>query len=405
MKTKRLDFSYKPLETLKSIEVIGSITNRQAYDSTTGEYAPDYTLAGSNLILQPHAGIIDRNGAGAMEVTPSLGSGTWYWTEIETVNGVTREKTIVNSDVESDSQTGTRNYGLTTSGANNCRLAVKRNIPVGSSITLVFHAQYLYAKTGDVYRFKDSIRVTCENETGVPTMSIDCPTPILWNPLRHPQTKTVRALLKICNTEVGVARRTFYWEKKRSDGSYSVLGSDAQDDFGYTITDNGATYTQDMNYIGEKQDMRLRVKYGDLSTAAIDDSITVYFTLVRRVTDFDYDYADVPDNIEPGVKTVYPRVVVTDGEGVVPNALRHLRATWYTGAGTASGEPTMAVENHGDTPAIPTSKINANGMVLGIEVKDMGNYKRMRQVINGQECLLRQVIGGVEKIIVCKTNK
>jgi hypothetical protein len=161
-----------------------------------------------------------------------------------------------------------------------------------------------------------------------------------------------------------------------------------------------------MDYIGEKQDMRVRVKYGDLSTAQYDDSLTVYFTIVRRVPDYTYDFGDVPDNIEPDVKMVYPKVIVNDREAVVPNALDHLCATWYAGSGTSAGSPTMEKVGFGDKPGIPTSKINTNGMVLGLDLKDKGNYKRLYFTDrNGENHYITQEINGVNKLIICKTTK
>ena len=406
MKTRRIDFAYTPLDTLSSIEVIGSVPNEQSFDSTAGTYAPDYTLSGSRLVLQPHICLYDKKAEQSREVTADLGSGTWYWTEIASVGDGVTTKTIVNSDTETSDKTGTQNYELTTTGANKGRIAMKRNVPVGGSITLMFQAEYADAASNETYKFRETVIVTCKNESSIRTLSIDRPTTNMWNPFRHPMTMTFNAYLKVGNVEESVSNRAFYWEKRRGNNEWSEIGSDTHDDFGWTVTNNGATYTQNMKYIGEKMDMRVRVKYGNLSTAQIDDSLTVYFCMVRRVPDFDYDYTEIPDNIERNLNYIYPKIVVQDNEGMVDNAEEHLAARWYTGAGQAVGNPTMSEVAYGFEPRIETSKINANGMVLGLEVKDRGNFKKMYYVDDQNVAhYVTQVIDGVEKLMICKTTK
>lgn len=383
MKTKRLDFNYRSLTLSRYMELVGSIPNKQTYDAASDEYAPDYTLEGSHLVLQPHVTVGAETGVLGGEVTSQLSNIKWT----ETTNTAS---TVISS--------ANANYAITAGGSQNGRIEVKRNVPAGSAITLTFEADYLDTRKNETHHVVMSYRVTCENEVAMPVLSIDRPVSNLWNPFRDTQSMTFNASLKTGTDEVAVAQRTFIWEKKRADGTWSQIGSDQHGDFGWSITNDGATYTQDLNFIGEKQDMRVRAAYGNITQATVNESLTQYFTMVRRLPDYDYDYINVPDNIEPDVAYVYPEPLVQDREGVVGNPQEHLNISWHTAAGQAVGNPTMVLEATGPTPSIATSKINQNGMVLGIEVTDRGNYRKVTQ--GGS--LVTQVVGGVEYAVIGK---
>ena len=369
MKTKRLDFNYRSLVMSSYIELIGSLPTKQSYDAVTGEYAPDYTLAGSHLVFQPHVVVMsDEQGAEHGDVTASSNLTNIKWTEVTTST----------STVITPSNT---NYEITTSGANKGRIVMKRNVPAASSITLVFEADYYDARKSETHHQRQSVKVSCETEGTLPVISTDKPTSNLWNPFRDGTSMTFNCFLKHGSDDVPVASRTFVWEKKRKDGSWSQIGSDAYDDFGWSVTNNGATYTQDMKFIGERQDMRVRAATSSIPLTPVNESMAVYFTIVRRLPDFDYDYKGVPDNIEPETVYVYPEAYVEDREGLVPSAQMNdnLLFEWYTAAGTASGNPTMTLYCSGPTAQIPTSQINQNGMVLGLNATDRGNWKVVYQ--------------------------
>lgn len=365
MKTKRLDFNYRSLTMSTDLEVVGVIPPRQSYDAVSGEYAPDYTIEGSHLVLQPHVFVMDDEpGVERGEVTASSFLTNIVWTEI-TESGST---VITTSNTD---------YEITLSGDNKGRLTVKRNFTASQTATLEYTADYLDARSNETHHIRLTQRVACDAETTLPTISIDKPTTNLWNPFRDPDTMTFNCHLKYDDLEVAVADRTFIWEKRRSDGSWSAIGADEGDDFGWSVTNDGATYTQQMKTIGEKQDMRVRAIFGDIT--GVNEALTVYFTIVRRLPDFDYDYTDVADQIEQGTEYVYPTVKVTDREGVVTNALDFLEAEWYTAAGTSGTTPTMELYATTPNPAISTAQINQNGMILGLKLVDKGNHAKVME--------------------------
>lgn len=388
MKTKRLDFNYRSLALAWYIDQIGSIPTRQSYDAVSGEYAPDYTLQGSHLVFQPHVSVVSEEpGAEHGDVTTSEYLTNIRWTEI-----TTSTQTVITAS--------NPNYELTTSGPNKCRIVMKRNVPAASSLTLVFECDYLDARKNETHHVRDTVKVSCETEGTMPVLSIDKPTTNLYNPFRDSKVMTFNAHLRHEGVEVPTAQREFVWEKKRADGSWTAIGSDEEDDFGWSVTNDGATYTQNMDYIGEKQDMRVRAAFGNVTIEDVNESLAVYFTMVRRLPDFDYDYKDVADEVEPETENVYPVSIVTDREGIVPNniALQELTTEWYTAAGVATGQPTMELVATEPEPVISTDKVNRNGMIIGLEMRDRGNWKKTMQ----DGVLVTETINGVEYIVVAK---
>ena len=370
MRTKRFDFSYKPLAASSYIEVVGSIPNKQTYDTTTGSYSPDYTINGSALTLQPHVSIYDADGILVSgEVTSSSNLVIDSWKEILLV-GTTTTTTVIT--------TSNPNYVITTSGANKGRLQVKRNVPTNGRITLEFNAHYLDSRTNENIQVKCDIAVEVAVDASVVTLGIDKPEAVVWNPIRDPKTMTFKAVLMGANGEIAAANRTLVWEKQRSGGSWSQIGNDAQDDFGWSVASDGSTYTQNMDYIGDNINMRVRVTALN-GQAVSDSSLVQYFSIQRRVPKYDYDYVGVPDNIEPDTQYIYPKVMVTDRDGRVENPMDTFDVSWYTGSGTASGSPTMTLIAKGESARLSTAQMNANGMVVGVDLTDRGNYRKVVQ--------------------------
>ena len=141
MKTRRFDFNWKPLQLQISFSVDGSVPDKQNYSTDTQEYTPDYTL--TPLIIQPIVSVIDKDeviGAGC--INHALTNIRWY----ENINGT---QTLIG--------TGNSNYEITTSGGSAGRIKVKRNAEPKVPITLVFYAEYVDSRTGQVYSFWLSI--------------------------------------------------------------------------------------------------------------------------------------------------------------------------------------------------------------------------------------------------------
>lgn len=406
MKKKRLDFNYKPLTMLKSMVVANNIPQHQLYDPQTGEYTPDYALEGLGLAIQPHITAVCSDGTRQSgEVTASDDLTNIVWTEI-----IGSTSTVITAS--------TPGYTIVTTGANKCRLVMSKNLTVGRSVTLRFECDYLDTRTGDIHHVECEMALTVAVCEGVPVLSIDHPGTTIWNPFGDVtevsegvkqrvviEEYVFNASLKYGGDEAPVARREFKWEKKRPDGTWTEIGTGEYEylDLGWSITNNGATFTQSTDCIGDKTEMRVRVRYGDLSTVTFGNSSpTEYFTIVRRLPDYDYDYLGVPDNLEPDVDKIYPEAIVTDRYGNVENFDKELMPKWYTGANTATGVAEMELVATGRRPEISTSKIGTHGMKLGLDMErrnvDLGNYK----VVTQDGAVVIQVIDGVECVVISK---
>lgn len=403
MKKRRLDFNYKPLTMLKALEVLNNIPQHQLYDTLTGEYTPDYTLSGFGLVIQPHVTAVYTDGTGQnAEVTASSNLTNIKWTEI--ANGTA---TVITAS--------TPGYTIITSGANKCRLILSKNLTVGCPLTLRFECDYLDTRTNDIHHVIDETSVTVAATESVPSFFLDRPGTTMFNPFGdvHNNVRTVlqqivyNVSLKYGGEEMPTSKREFRWEKKRPNGSWTVIGDENYKymDLGWSISNNGATFTQSTKCIGEKTEMRVRVRYGNLATATFSDaSPTEYFTMVRRLPDYDYDYMGVPDNLEADVDMVYPEAFVTDRYGNVENFIEELMPRWYTGAGSATGAATMELVATGRTVGIPTSKINTHGMILGLDLErktaDRGNYKVVVDDVTGKPVV--ETINGMEHVVIGK---
>lgn len=358
MRTKRLDLNFKPLKVLKSIEVVGSVPTSQQYDAVDNDWDPDYTLV--NLVLQPHVSIDDPNHILVNgEVNKQLTN--IRWTEIRVV-GNTTTNTVISSTTE--------DFAIELSGVNAGRLTVRKNVAVGERVTYRFEADYVDPRTPQVHHITEEKGVVCVNATSSPAqLKLDSPETVVYNPWRDTNHFVVHAKLMHGQNEVSSGHRTIVWEKKRSNGSWSAIGSDDSDQ-GFVVGLGGGDFAQNMDLMGDRLDLRIRCTYdgGGMERKA-------YLTLIRRLPDYEYDIQEVPEDIEPGTEMVFPRAVVTDRHGVIEDPTKELCITWYAAAGVASGNPSFSVVNQGEYAEISTDRINANGMILGLDVVDRGARK------------------------------
>lgn len=373
MLTKRIDKAYRPLELVYSIEVVGGVPAIQQYDNDFDEYTPDYGLV--PLILQPHIHAYDRdNVIEDGEVTGQIANPKW--TQI-----TEGEADLVITATQANGAGGFPLYALETNGLHAGRLTVRKNFNANSQVTLRFECDYTDTRTNSVMHISVDQVIQCTNATiAPPAIDIDCPETFVWNPWRDNPSLTINARLSLGTKELTTGV-TYHFEKKRANGAWTAIGNTtayanaAYEDLGFSIS--GGAFTQDLSLMGGRLDMRVRATYPSKQTLAAD-SPTKYFTLIRRLPDFEFDFGGVPEDVETFVKTIYPVLHVTDHDGLITHPvadgsnLGEVDAIWYTAPGVASGNHSYAIVDYGETPAISTSKINNNGMMLGVDVQDRG---------------------------------
>lgn len=360
MKVKRIDFNFKPLQINRSFTTVGNVPNRQNYDAATGEYTPDYTI--TPLVIQPEIGLIDKDDIlEAGRINQALANIRWY----ENVGGT---RTLITAE--------NTNYELTTSGDNAGRIKVKHNINVNTAKTLEFYAEYADPRTNQLHTIQDTYPLYCDNATVFPELFLDAAEQTLYNPLVSEALQTVKASLKLGGSEVATERRIFVWEKYRSDGSWSEVGTDTTLDFDVTISADGTTATVDRSKMGAELYLRCRAKYdvyGSPATVTLTDgSPQSVISFIRRVPKFEYDIAGIPTNI-PALISIAPNAAIWDVNGPIDNPERELLPLWMVAQNKASGSLSYSQVGHGANPVLPTKAMTKlYGAVFGLEVKDCG---------------------------------
>lgn len=359
MKTKRFDFNWKPLQLQISFAVDGSVPGQQNYNADTQEYTPDYTL--TPFILQPVISILDKDEVlAAGSINHALTNVRWY----EIINGT---KTLIASD--------NADYEITTSGGNAGRIKVKKNAEPKVPITLVFYAEYIDSRNGQVMVVQGSYLVSCSSASDVVRVELDAAAQTIFNPLSDAQTQTVTATVWVGDKICDASKYALVWEVQDENGSWYTAETDAVMDYDITVNDNSVTINRWL--MGSEMHLRCRVKYsadgnpGSVALTAASPQAEAVF--VRRIPKYEFDITGVPYNIPAGHLTVAPTAIIRTTNGEIANAETELLPLWYMATNKASGSLSYSLTAHGKSPVIPTTKMDKNyGAVIGLDVVDRG---------------------------------
>ncbi len=360
MKTKRFDFNWKPLQLQISFAVDGSVPGQQNYNADTQEFTPDYTL--TPFIVQPIISILDKDEViAAGRINHALTNVRWY----ENINGT---RTLIASDNE--------NYEITTSGGNNGRIKVKRNAQPKVPITLVFYAEYIDPRNGQVMIIQGSYLISCGSASDTVRVELDAASQGIYNPLSDDERmQTVTAKVWIGDKVCDASKYALVWEVLGENNVWYEAGTDAVMD--YDITVNGNAVKIDRWLMGTEMHLRCRVKYSPTgnpgSVTLTDASPAAEAVFVRRIPKYEFDFTGVPYNITAGHLTVAPTAIIRTTHGEIENAEKELLPLWYIATNKVSGSLSYALVTHGYSPVIPTTKMDKNyGAVIGLDVVDRG---------------------------------
>lgn len=359
MKTKRFDFNWKPLQLQISFAVDGSVPGQQNYNADTQEYTPDYTL--TPFILQPVISILDKDEIlAAGSINHALTNVRWY----EIINGT---KTLIASD--------NANYEITTSGGNAGRIKVKKNVESKVPITLVFYAEYIDSRNGQVLVVQGSYLVECGSVSDTIRVELDAAAQTVFNPLSDTQTQTVTATVWQADRVCDASKYALVWEVQDENGNWYTAETDAVMD--YDITVNGNSVTINRWLMGSEMHLRCRVKYsaagnpGSVALTAASPQAEAVF--VRRIPKYEFDITGVPYNVPAGILNVVPTATVRTTKGDITDPEKELLPLWYMATNKASGSLSYSLIAHGVSPTIPTAKMDNNyGAVMGLDVVDRG---------------------------------
>ena len=359
MKTRRFDFNWKPIQLQISFAVDGSVPDKQNYSTDTQEYTPDYTL--TPFILQPVISVLDKDGAlESGRVNHALTNIRWY----ENINGT---KTLIAPD--------NANYEITTGGGNAGRIKVKRNAEPKVPVTLVFYAEYVDNRTGQILVIQGSHLITCDSASDQVRIELDVAEQTVFNPLTDVQIQTVTPTVWLGGWICPSNLYALVWEVL-DGGTWRTIGSDAVMD--YDITANGNdTVTVNRWLMGTEMYLRCRVKYsakGDPDSVALTDaSPQAMVSFIRRIPKYEFDIAGVPYNIPAGILSIAPTAVIRTTKGDITDPEKELLPLWYIATNKASGSLSYSLVAHGVSPTIPTAKMdNSYGAVMGLDVVDRG---------------------------------
>ena len=385
MKTRRFDFSYKPLLLTSSLDVEGSIPNAQEYDTLSQEWLPDYALLGqdgtpiSPLVLQVRVRMVDPDGIlHDGDITTQLVNQVWRWVETDNVGTISRTAittstsgfvigTVGGTEVSDGEET------VSTPVLQTGRLTVCRNVPVGKQVLVTYDADYVDSRTGGVIHIYLDKEIRLSTIAGeVPSVVLDRPAQTLWHPCRHGRDFSVRArLVNAGGEDVASNSCSFVWEVFRGNGTWSAIGSVESADFGWSVSADTATFSQDLHLMGEGLTMRCRATYEGQPTLG-DNSPSAYFSIVRRVPGFEYDLAGVPEDIEGDTDCIRPQVVITDRQGVIDTNLEEFLIRWYRSEDNAVN-PDWTLLGNGASLDILTDAMRDGGyMKIGVDVSVRG---------------------------------
>lgn len=359
MKTKRFDFNFKPLQLQISFAVDGSVPGQQNYNADTQEYTPDYTL--TPFILQPVISILDKDEVlAAGRINHALTNVRWY----EVVNGA---KTLIASD--------NTNYEITSSGGNAGRIKVKKNAEPKVPITLVFYAEYIDNRNGQVMVVQGSYLINCSSASDIIRVELDAADQTVFNPLSDAQTQTVTAKVWLGDKVCAAGKYALVWEVLGDDNVWYTAGTDSVMD--YDITVNGNSVTINRWLMGAEMHLRCRVKYSATgnpgSVALTEASPKAEAVFVRRIPEYEFDITGVPYNIPAGILSIAPTAVIRTTKGDITDPEKELLPLWYMATNKASGSLSYSLIAHGISPTIPTAKMDNNyGAVMGLDVVDRG---------------------------------
>ena len=352
-KQRRIEINYRQLQTSGGMEVVGSVAARQSYDSATEEFAPDYTL--TPLVLYPRCTATDpdkytKSGV----VNASLTNMHWY----ERIGGTRTEITASNA-----------NYIITQSGDQKGQIQVKKNSSVLNPTTLEFEAEYADTRTGQVFKFRLSQVVICNDQTdAAPTLSIDSPSTLEWNPVRQQKQQAITATLMSGNTDVTDSENTaFFWYRLNGTSLEQITDGGGDNDW-EVVSIEGNKLVIDRDFIGEEQTYVCRAHYSADGTAPSAPSVsdpTASTVIRRRIPKVECDWQGVTQGVPGGTSVILPEGFVRDTLGVIEDPEEWFKFIWYTKAKGAANYTKAAV---GRTPRIPFT----DGMMLQLEVEDKG---------------------------------
>ena len=330
---KRIQLNYKPLDKSVSLRIVSGSTMQQ-YNATTGEYVPDHTLV--PLVIQPDVYISDPDGiitAGLKNA--QLTDVIWY----------------ENSISDGNSLTGKSSYAIDTSAsATRGRLTVKKNIPEGEQLLLIFTAKFLDTRTGYGIPLTGSIQLGVSQavEEAIPVLVSSYPVGARLYPTTGQQGLKISCKLVAGGTELSP---TFKWEGYAS-GAWGTLSTAD----GYEGTTAGTLWIPKAQ-LSRQSRFRCTATYrGKAYTAEHTVGIAYENYWAEIIVPGDGE-------VSPESASVQVRAEVKNNAGTIQNPSRYFLIEWFDQSGAKLGT--------GETLTIQKSKYASSEFLVDLKVSEI----------------------------------
>lgn len=356
-KQRKMSINYRPLQMSGGIEIIGSVPDTQVYQADKKEYTPDYSL--TPLILFPRCNATDPDAVAVIgSVNSKLVNMKWY-------ERIGTSRTLITST--------NAGYAITETGASKGQIQMKKNSATINPITLEFYAEYVDTRTGQthVYRFSRLARAV-DGTDALPVIMIDSPSALDWNPCREQSQHVITAKMIVGDMDVTLSSkcRFFFYRVLPGTGALELIVDGNGDNDFEVVSINKNVLVIDRDYIGPEQTYIVKASYAQEGTPSATPNIgisPVSTAIRRRIPKIECDWEGVPQEVADGTKIIYPKPLIWDTMGTIPNPSAHFNCKWSVKLPGASSESLVAT---GYAPAIPFT----DGMMLYLDVEDRGPY-------------------------------
>lgn len=330
---KKIYLNYKPLDKSVSLRIVSGSAMQQ-YNATTGEYVPDHTLV--PLVIQPDVYITDPDGVIAAGLkNAQITDVAWY----------------EGSVAEANSLATNASYTIDTSAsATRGRLTVKRNIPEGEQLTLVFTAKFLDTRTGYGIPLEGRIQLGVSQavEESIPRLLSSFPAGARLYPTTGQQGLKINCRLVAGGAEL---QPSFKWEGY-AEGAWGTIS--AAD--GYKGTATGTLWIPKAQ-LGRQSRYRCTATWqGKAYTAEHTVGIS-----------YENYWADIivpgDGEVSPASASVTVRAEVKNNRGTIENPSRYFLIEWFDQNGTKLGT--------GETLTIQKSKYASSEFFVDLKVSEV----------------------------------
>lgn len=330
---KKIYLNYKPLDKSVSLRIVSGSAMQQ-YNATTGEYVPDHTLV--PLVIQPDVYIADPDGVIAAGLkNAQITDVAWY----------------EGSVADANSLASNASYTIDTSAsATRGRLTVKRNIPEGEQLTLVFTAKFLDTRTGYGIPLEGRIQLGVSQavEESLPRLLSSFPAGARLYPTTGQQGLKINCRLVAGDAEL---QPSFKWEGY-AEGAWGTLS--AAD--GYKGITTGTLWIPKAQ-LGKQSRYRCTATYkGQTYTAEHTVGIS-----------YENYWADIivpgDGEVSPASASVTVRAEVKNNRGTIENPSRYFLIEWFDQTGTKLGT--------GETLTIQKSKYASSEFLVDLKVSEL----------------------------------